>query len=110
GVLAQIATLFAEHGVSVEAVQQSVPAPGPDGHDEEPPGATLVIGTHRATEAALAATVAALADTPVVARVESVLRVGGQSEKMAHPWRGVLREYADRLNVPPATPHLTPPA
>src|SRR5690606_6996044 len=61
GVLAQIATLFAEHGVSVEAVQQSVPAPGPDGHDEEPPGATLVIGTHRATEAALAATVAALA-------------------------------------------------
>lgn len=78
GVLAQIATLFAEHGVSVEAVQQSVTNPDADGHDEDEPGATLVIGTHRATEAALAATVAALADTPVVARVDSVLRVEGQ--------------------------------
>jgi homoserine dehydrogenase len=78
GVLAQIATLFAEHGVSVEAVQQSVNTDDADGHSEHAPGATLVIGTHQATEAALAATVAALADTPVVARVESVLRVEGQ--------------------------------
>ncbi len=75
GVLAQIATLFAEHGVSVEAVQQTVATePGPDGHA---PGATLVIGTHQATEAALAATVADLAGSPVVERVESVLRVEG---------------------------------
>ncbi|QNO38512.1 homoserine dehydrogenase [Protaetiibacter sp. SSC-01] len=75
GVLAQIATLFAEHGVSVEAVQQTVGGePGPDGHT---PGATLVIGTHQATEAALAATVADLAGSPVVERVESVLRVEG---------------------------------
>ncbi|RQP11498.1 MAG: homoserine dehydrogenase [Microbacteriaceae bacterium] len=75
GVLAQIATVFAEHGVSVEAVQQTVGGePGPDGHA---PGATLVIGTHQATEAALAATVADLAGSPVVERVESVLRVEG---------------------------------
>ncbi|HTN58812.1 MAG TPA: homoserine dehydrogenase [Protaetiibacter sp.] len=78
GVLARIATLFSEHGVSVEAVQQSVTNVDPDGHDANTPGATLVIGTHRATEAALAATVAALAESPVVARVESVLRVEGQ--------------------------------
>jgi homoserine dehydrogenase len=78
GVLARIATLFSEHGVSVEAVQQSVTNPDVDGHGENAPGATLVIGTHRATEAALAATVAALAESPVVARVESVLRVEGQ--------------------------------
>ncbi|AYF98780.1 homoserine dehydrogenase [Protaetiibacter intestinalis] len=77
GVLAQIATLFSEHGVSVEAVQQSVPAPVSGGPGDEPGGATLVIGTHRATEAALADTVAALADSPVVERVESVLRVEG---------------------------------
>jgi homoserine dehydrogenase len=78
GVLAQIATLFSEHGVSVEAVQQSVTNPDADGRERDAPGATLVIGTHRATEAALAATVAALAESPVVARVESVLRVEGQ--------------------------------
>jgi len=78
GVLAQIATLFSEHGVSVEAVQQSVTNPDGDGQERDAAGATLVIGTHRATEAALAATVASLADSPVVARVESVLRVEGQ--------------------------------
>jgi homoserine dehydrogenase len=77
-VIGRIGTLFAEHGVSVEAVQQSVNTDDADGHSEHAPGATLVIGTHQATEAALAATVAALADTPVVARVESVLRVEGQ--------------------------------
>ncbi len=75
GVLAQIATVFAQHDVSVEAVQQTISDEvGPDGNA---PGATLVIGTHRATEAALAATVADLAGSPVVARVESVLRVEG---------------------------------
>jgi homoserine dehydrogenase len=77
GVLAQIATLFAEHGVSVEAVQQSVTNPDVGGQDGNAAGATLVIGTHRATEAALAATVADLAESPVVERVESVLRVEG---------------------------------
>lgn len=71
GVLAAIATLFAEHGVSVEAVQQDA---RPDG---AAPTATLVIGTHEATEAALAATVAALSSTTSVSAVSSVLRVEG---------------------------------
>jgi homoserine dehydrogenase len=71
GVLAAIATLFAEHGVSVEAVQQDA---RPDGAS---PTATLVIGTHEATETALAATVSALESTDVVNAVSSVLRVEG---------------------------------
>ncbi|MET0304071.1 MAG: homoserine dehydrogenase [Microbacteriaceae bacterium] len=74
GVLATIANQFSDHGVSLEAVQQNVPA---DGHDHEPPTATLVIGTHAATEAALSSTVAALGSNPVVSRVSSVLRVEG---------------------------------
>ena len=71
GVLATIATLFAEHEVSVEAVQQDVRP------DQSSPTATLVIGTHQATESALAATVAALESTDVVHAVSSVLRVEG---------------------------------
>jgi homoserine dehydrogenase len=81
GVLARIATLFAELGVSVEAVQQNVRS-GPidgllDGQEQGPPTATLVIGTHEATEAALAATVDALEGSDVVVEVSSVLRVEG---------------------------------
>lgn len=71
GVLASIATLFSDHGVSVEAVSQSVR----DGADA--PTATLVIVTHEAAESALASTVTALAASPVVSSVVSVLRVEG---------------------------------
>ena len=81
GVLARIATLFAEHGVSVEAVQQNVRGGSLDGlSDGQSAGAataTLVIGTHEATEAALAATVEALVGSDVVVEVSSVLRVEG---------------------------------
>jgi homoserine dehydrogenase len=80
GVLAQIATLFSEHGVSVEAVEQSVEAvaPGiPHGSGAVGATATLVIGTHLATEGALADTVAALGAAHVVIEVTSVLRVEG---------------------------------
>ncbi len=76
GVLAQVATVFSEHGVSVEAVHQSVDAAAA-GQTEGGTGATLVIGTHQATESSLAATVEALAASSVVERVESVLRVEG---------------------------------
>ena len=72
GVLAEIAASFAAHGVSVESVEQK--ALGTDGAT---PTATLVVGTHEATEADLAATVTALAASPVVERVVSVLRVEG---------------------------------
>ncbi|WP_394551365.1 homoserine dehydrogenase [Agromyces sp. MMS24-JH15] len=69
GVLEAIAHVFAEHGVSVEQLAQTA---GPAGSR-----ATLVIGTHVAAESALADTVAALAKSPVVASVASVLRVEG---------------------------------
>lgn len=74
GVLASIATLFSEHGVSVETVSQSVGSAGTDGGLAT---ATLVIGTHEASEADLAATVSSLTATAVVKSVTSVLRVEG---------------------------------
>jgi homoserine dehydrogenase len=73
GVLATIASLFSDHGVSVEAVSQSVS----DGNNSELPTATLVIVTHEATESSLATTVAALGSNSVVSAVVSVLRVEG---------------------------------
>lgn len=71
GVLAAIATLFSEHGVSVETVQQDAGAGG------DAPTATLVIGTHEAAESALAETVRALGSNENVTAVTSVLRVEG---------------------------------
>jgi len=73
GVLATIATLFSDHSVSVEAVSQSVSS----GTGDDAPTATLVIVTHRATEASLSATVEALTTNSVVSSVVSVLRVEG---------------------------------
>lgn len=74
GVLANVANLFAEHGVSIETVEQSV-ARNQAGHRVTT--ATLEIGTHEATEAALGAVVSALAASEVVEKVTSVLRVEG---------------------------------
>ncbi len=73
GVLAEIAQLFREHGVSVETLVQSAAS----ARDSAVPTATLVIGTHEASESSLAATVASLAATPVIESVVSVLRVEG---------------------------------
>jgi len=69
GVLASVATLFAEHGVSIQTVRQS-------DHDN---GAQLVIVTHTASDAALAATVRGLSTLDVVADVTSVMRVEAHS-------------------------------
>lgn len=69
GVLATIAQVFAAHDVSVEWLEQATPARGQT--------ATLVIGTHLAREAALAATVRALEVNPAVSAIESVLRIEG---------------------------------
>ncbi|MEY9854011.1 homoserine dehydrogenase [Leifsonia sp. EB41] len=85
GVLATVANILSDGGVSVETVQQSVPStttsvviPGNAPiHGATAPTATLVIGTHEAEEAALAATVEALAASDVVTAVSSVLRVEG---------------------------------
>ena len=74
GVLAQVASAFAAHDVSIETVRQQLrPASAAGGEH----GAVLVIVTHRAPDAALSATVAALSDLPVVREVASVLRVEG---------------------------------
>ena len=82
GVLAQVAAVLAQHGVSIEAVRQ---APRSDDGDPLAPVdpaapvaiAHLIITTHTATDAALAATVAAIAELDSVTRVVSVLRVEG---------------------------------
>jgi homoserine dehydrogenase len=69
GVLATVAHEFAANGVSIATVRQ-------DGHGE---AATLVIVTHRAPDAALAATVTRLREMSAVRGVTSVLRVEGLS-------------------------------
>jgi len=75
GVLAQVATAFAEHGVSIETVrQQVVPATVVTGREG---GANLVVVTHTAPDSALSATVDALSAMPIVRGVDSVMRVEG---------------------------------
>ncbi|HWM38258.1 MAG TPA: homoserine dehydrogenase, partial [Streptomyces sp.] len=68
GVLAQVATVFAEHGVSIDTVRQQ----GKDGE------AWLVVVTHRAADAALSATVDALRKLDTVRGVASIMRVEGE--------------------------------
>jgi homoserine dehydrogenase len=70
GVLATIAGLFARHGVSIATVRQNM-----TGRDSAGRGARLVIVTHAAPDAALAATVEALGGLDEVLGVDRVLRV-----------------------------------
>jgi len=79
GVLATIAGVFSKNKVSLAQVEQSMTleTPGTSSHEPVSGTATLVIGTHEATEAALAATVNDLAANSVVTNVASVLRVEG---------------------------------
>ena len=73
GVLAHIASVFSDAGVSVETLNQHAPP-----HPEQGDGlATLVIHTHQAPEANLAQTVANLAASEVVSEVTGVVRVEG---------------------------------
>ncbi|MEP7035415.1 MAG: homoserine dehydrogenase [Dermatophilaceae bacterium] len=76
GVLAQVALAFAKHDVSIETVRQRPLAPDQESPDEG--RASLVVVTHTATDAALSATVDALADLSTVRRVTSVMRVEGE--------------------------------
>ncbi|GAA4120766.1 homoserine dehydrogenase [Knoellia locipacati] len=71
GVLAQVASAFADHDVSIETVRQRVLGEGDDSR------ASLVIVTHRAPDSALAATVEALAGLETVDEVVSWMRVEG---------------------------------
>ncbi|OLZ63944.1 homoserine dehydrogenase [Streptomyces sp. IMTB 2501] len=68
GVLAQVATVFAEHGVSIDTVRQQ----GKDGE------ASLVVVTHRASDASLSGTVEALRKLDTVRGVASIMRVEGE--------------------------------
>ena len=70
GVLAAIATAFADHGVSIKTVRQ-------EGRGED---AQLVVVSHQATDAQLSGTVAALRDMEIVRDISSVMRVEGETE------------------------------
>ena len=61
--------------MSIETVRQQI-VPGADGSDTEG-RANLVVVTHTAPDAALSATVRALAPMPIVRAVDSVMRVEG---------------------------------
>jgi homoserine dehydrogenase len=76
GVLAQVATAFADHDVSIETVRQQVLER--DGDDGEVTRAQLVVVTHTAPDAALSATVEALSHLETVREVTSVMRVEGE--------------------------------
>ncbi|PYI39944.1 homoserine dehydrogenase [Arthrobacter psychrolactophilus] len=75
GVLSKISALFAENGVSIESMRQTVHREHTE--NEGPGSAELRIVTHRAGEAALAATVEAIKGLDVINSVTSVLRVEG---------------------------------
>ncbi|MGD0706688.1 MAG: homoserine dehydrogenase [Trebonia sp.] len=71
GVLAPVAEAFARHGVSIQAVRQT--SRGTE--------ALLVIVTHEARDADLAATIDELQALPVVRAVLSVMRVEGEENQ-----------------------------
>ncbi|MBO0845566.1 MAG: ACT domain-containing protein, partial [Nocardioides sp.] len=70
GVLAEIATAFAEENVSIQTLRQ-------EGRGED---AQLVVVTHEATDAQLSRTVERLGGRPCVREVSSVMRVEGMAE------------------------------
>ncbi len=70
GVLAAVATAFAEHDVSIQTVRQ-------EGRGDD---AQLVVVSHRATDAQLSATVKHLRSMDIVRDITSVMRVEGESE------------------------------
>ncbi len=71
GVLGRIAQLFAEYGVSIETMRQTIHKAGESNKES----AELRIVTHHASEAALAASVEAMKSLEVINSVTSVLRV-----------------------------------
>jgi homoserine dehydrogenase len=75
GVLSTVAAEFAKREVSIAEVRQE----GMVDDEGRRVGARVVVVTHRATDAALSETVAALADLDVVQAVASVLRLEGTS-------------------------------
>ena len=70
GVLAPVAEVYARHGVSIQQVRQAS-----RGNEAE-----LVIVTHEARDAALAATISDLQSLSIVRAVASVMRVEGEGD------------------------------
>ncbi len=77
GVLSKISALFAENGVSIETMRQTVHRERDASENGSAASAELRIVTHRASEAALAATVEAINGLDIINSVTSVLRVEG---------------------------------
>jgi len=71
GVLARVAEAYARHDVSIKSVRQ-------EGRGDD---AQLVIVTHQARDAALAATIGTLESLSVVRAVASVMRVEGEEDQ-----------------------------
>jgi homoserine dehydrogenase len=76
GVLAQVAAVFAEHGVSIRSVLQR-------GKGEE---AQLVLVTHLAREGAMRRVLDGLEHLPVVSSLASVMRVEGEEADEVLGW------------------------
>ncbi|HRD13222.1 MAG TPA: homoserine dehydrogenase [Mycobacterium sp.] len=76
GVLSSVAAEFGNRAVSIAEVRQE----GIVDDEGQPCGARIVVVTHRATDAALSDTVAALSDLDAVQQINSVLRLEGTSE------------------------------
>ncbi len=71
GVLARVAEMFAKHDVSIQTVRQ-------EGHGDD---AQLVLVTHRASDAALSATIESLRELDSVRAVVRVMRVEGDDSR-----------------------------
>ncbi len=102
GVLAAVAHAFAEHDVSIQTVRQ-------EGRGDD---AQLVVVSHRATDAALSATVADLRAMDFVRDVSSVMRVEGDGRVSAEPpartsGAASSRSTATWLDLPADTPTIT---
>ncbi len=76
GVLSSVAAEFGKREVSIAEVRQE----GTVDEDGQRHGARIVVVTHKATDAALSETVAALADHDAVECINSVLRLEGTAE------------------------------
>jgi len=76
GVLSSVAAEFAKREVSIAEVRQE----GVVDEGGQRVGARIAVLTHRASDAALSDTIAALADLQAVSRVNSVLRMEGAGE------------------------------
>ncbi|MGD9622863.1 MAG: homoserine dehydrogenase [Mycolicibacterium sp.] len=76
GVLSAVAAEFSKREVSIAQVRQE----GMVDHEGQRSGARIVVVTHRATDAALSETVAALSDLDAVQSINSVLRMEGTTD------------------------------